>query len=680
MLYYAIEAVLPLEPRGEDRADQREWSENVAAVTDEFCSAHDDALVFVARRRNKRRVTLGAAVKTGEKLDELLKEFMEAVELEPETILIKETTIDNFSSLVSAGYRTNMISDDDLYLDYARLGPLNSLRMRLTEQLIDAELPTEEAEEKPTGLYKEADILAEAEMHFLKEALEDEIHRIYQGAVEANAVGHPVEYILCSDSAQNTKRIEKLLLRSLYVNRRLRARRFLLFRPDFCGGPDTRVNALYDMYDGGTIILNLREVAGMEPQEYSDGGEEGLRELMEQVRRHRNNVLTILLLPRSCEKFKLLLREQIGDIPMVEIQEPMLMGDSARRYLACLAEEAGISHDNGMDVLIKDENAGYLQDELREMFDKWYNDRLRTAIYPQYKDFRSERRKLAECKPIGSAYDMLMAMPGLTEAKKVIDQALGYYKMQKLFANRGVAQEHPAMTMAFMGPSGTAKTSTARLFARILKENGLLSRGTMHEVSRADIVSRYVGGTSPLVQKHFRQAKGGILFLDECYSLTQEREGLYGTECLNEICYQLENNREDLCVIFAGYEAETMEFLAKNPGLSSRVNFKVRFDDYSTSELMEISDMLAAEKKLRFSADAKEKLRHILDEARRVPAFGNGRYCRNLLEKAAMNQAGRLLKMDYEQVTDEQLFTITAEDLEFPAFTGTTASARIGFV
>jgi SpoVK/Ycf46/Vps4 family AAA+-type ATPase len=254
-------------------------------------------------------------------------------------------------------------------------------------------------------------------------------------------------------------------------------------------------------------------------------------------------------------------------------------------------------------------------------------------------------------------------MVGLTEAKKVINQALTYYKAQKLFKQKGMDTGRPAMHMVFTGNPGTAKTTVARLFAAIMRDNGLLTRGELHEVGRADLVGKYLGYTAQIVKKQFADARGSVLFIDEAYSLVDDRNGLYGDEAINTIVQEMENSRDDMVVIFAGYPDKMEEFLSRNPGLKSRIAFHINFDDYTAEELVEISALIAEGKGLKLDDGAKQKLLPIFEEARKDADFGNGRYARNVIEKAQMQQAERLVKMDFDDVTRDDIETIIAGDI-----------------
>ena len=181
----------------------------------------------------------------------------------------------------------------------------------------------------------------------------------------------------------------------------------------------------------------------------------------------------------------------------------------------------------------------------------------------------------------------------------------------------------------------------------------------MVEVGRSDLVAKYVGWTAKTVQEKFKAAMGGVLFIDEAYALAGDRGGSFGDEAINTIVQEMENRREDLVVIFAGYPEEMERFLDKNPGLRSRIAFHVPFADYSAEELCDIAMLIGRQKGVSFSADAVEKLYTVFEVARLQPDFGNGRYARNAVEQAKMNMASRLLTMDLAAVTKE---TLTIQD------------------
>jgi SpoVK/Ycf46/Vps4 family AAA+-type ATPase len=180
-----------------------------------------------------------------------------------------------------------------------------------------------------------------------------------------------------------------------------------------------------------------------------------------------------------------------------------------------------------------------------------------------------------------------------------------------------------------------------------------------------------------MVKKKFKEAKGSVLFIDEAYSLVDDRDGMFGDEAINTIVQEMENHRDDVVVVFAGYPDKMEKFLQKNPGLRSRIAYHVPFDDYNVDELCDIADLIAKKKDLVLADDARAKLREVFAVALQDDDYGNGRYVRNILEKAKMKQASRLVAMDYSAVTSEDVRTIVASDIEMPV--KKAKQTRIGF-
>ena len=237
--------------------------------------------------------------------------------------------------------------------------------------------------------------------------------------------------------------------------------------------------------------------------------------------------------------------------------------------------------------------------------------------------------------------DELQALVGIKSAKDQVKKILAFAKMRKAMEEKGEQLEPITLNMEFVGNPGTAKTTVARIVAGVLKEIGIITSGEFIEVGRADLVAQYVGQTAPMVKSVFQRAKGGVLFIDEAYSLLDKGNGRFGDEALNMIVQEMENNRKDTIVIFAGYPDEMDEFFLRNPGLRSRVPFRVRFDDYTTDELSNICELEAGKRGFLIDVKAKELIKEICESSTGNVENGNGRFCRNLVEKAVLNFALR---------------------------------------
>lgn len=267
-------------------------------------------------------------------------------------------------------------------------------------------------------------------------------------------------------------------------------------------------------------------------------------------------------------------------------------------------------------------------------------------------------------KEVGTAKKELDEMIGIESAKKIIQKAIATFRLKKLYVDKGIQKDRPSMHMVFTGNPGTAKTTTARLVAEILRDEKILPSGKFVEVGRADLVGRHVGATAPLVKQRFREAQGGVLFIDEAYSLCDGSANSYGDEAINTIVQEMENHREDVIVIFAGYPREMQQFLDRNPGMASRIAFQVEFEDYSVDELCEIATLMLKRKDLHITDDAMKKLRDICEQASKENDYGNGRYVRKLLEEAEMNLAQRLSVIPESELALSTMTTIEACDIE----------------
>jgi hypothetical protein len=497
----------------------------------------------------------------------------------------------------------------------------------------------------------------------LSQSLTAELERIRQGGRQAPASGQPVHYVLESASPSYAARTRDVLLEALWDNGRLRHRRWvqLGINEDTClrGG---MAHGLYRGCVGGTVVVNLRRQSG-DQGPFASAELHALAQICETALEFRREVLTLFILPAGSEAARQTLEEELGTTPLVTIKEEVVFGAAARKYLRASARALGLKPDRRLVRAVKDDQTGLLGSDLDNTLGEWFQDRLVDTVYPQYREF-ARSSGAASRQARGAALKELNAMIGLTEAKTVVAQALDFYQAQHLLRTAGLKAEALSGHMVFTGHPGTAKTAVARLFAQIAKDNGLLSKGNLVECGRADLVGRFVGWTAPTVIGKFREAQGSVLFIDEAYSLVDEKAGLFGDEAINTIVQEMENRRGELIVILAGYPDKMDEFLARNPGLRSRVAFHVRFPDYNVEELLDITELIARQKGRELAGGVRDKLRPIFAAAIRTPDFGNGRYARNLVERAERRQAGRLVRLAPGELTPKRALTLTPEDFE----------------
>lgn len=261
--------------------------------------------------------------------------------------------------------------------------------------------------------------------------------------------------------------------------------------------------------------------------------------------------------------------------------------------------------------------------------------------------------------------DTLQELIGLTEVKNLLTQQIAFNKVNHLRKQHGIYNDTVNHHLVFSGNPGTGKTEVARLYTKILFNNKIIQENKLVEVGRADLIGEYIGSTAPKVKKVFDDAKGGVLFIDEAYSLIPRHEKDYGHEAIATIIQEMENRRDEVLVIFAGYEDLMKEFLDINPGLSSRISREIRFEDYSSDELFAIIELMISRKQYQLKGDCKHKLYQHLSELERDSYFGNARYVRKLVDHIILYQAQRVINMEDSQLTSlENLSLVTLEDIE----------------
>ena len=265
-------------------------------------------------------------------------------------------------------------------------------------------------------------------------------------------------------------------------------------------------------------------------------------------------------------------------------------------------------------------------------------------------------------------YRELMNMIGCQEAKDTVNSMIAAYKMEKIAESRKRTKSRQHFHCVFSGSPGTAKTTIARMYAKILASVGIIKKDTVAELSRADLIAPYHGQTAIKVKTQMNTYKGGVIFIDEAYALScleSASKDSYGEEAITEIILFLEQSPETV-VIFAGYPDLMEDFLASNPGLRSRIPYHVTFNDYTSEELVAISKKIAADQGYYITHSAVPVLTAHFDRVKNNTDFGNGRYCRNLVEKAIRNHANSLgvitksldAFMDPAIYSDEVLFSL----------------------
>lgn len=267
-------------------------------------------------------------------------------------------------------------------------------------------------------------------------------------------------------------------------------------------------------------------------------------------------------------------------------------------------------------------------------------------------------------RPIDELLAELDALVGLDGVKHEVKLVTNLLRVQRIRQERGLPVLDQSRHLIFTGNPGTGKTTVARLLAQIYRTLGVVERGHLVETDRTGLVAGYVGQTAPLVQARFDEADEGVLLIDEAYSLVRGGERDFGREAIDTIVKLIEDRRDRIVVVMAGYPDEMEELIASNPGLRSRFPKVIHFPDYTTDELLRIMDSLGDKGGYHLDPGARARARVWLDSITRDKGFGNGRTARNMFEHAVSTQAMRLAPIDAP--TDDQLTTLVADDIPVP--------------
>ena len=687
MYFYRIEArVTSLEISAEQ---DDEYQRHAKALRIKHQSIHrqndKNGTIFVSSVAKDNKIIMGAIARDSVWLKNNYKGFQVASEIDCCDTTVEEVTFGEFKALLYNGETdgfTSKYTRESILIHFKLNELCGRQNIKYNEFILQKPLSKKK-------LFKMARDLRCAD------TIIPELERIYMPSRES-VVGHPVHYFIQCDNDHICDNIYELLISALCANNRLGTRRYTVVSMNERDFDKGECHALFEACTDGALIIKcgekingeltpeerlLRAIFGEKYEGDFDDDESNtywLSTVCRTALEYRDRTLTIFCMPRTSERVKVKMREQLDIMTLVDLTETFVSRESAKLFLKQTAHNRKVTADKSLYSAIDSEQTTFSSTELLRGFDVWYSKRLKSYSYPQYTSFATSGQISTKSSYSGDAFSELEQLIGLDEAKTVIKQALDYFRAQRLLCDRGLSNYRPSMHMIFTGSPGTAKTTVARLFARIMRENELLSAGKLYEVGRADLVGKYVGWTAQKVKSKFSEAMGSVLFIDEAYSLVDDRDGCYGDEAISTIVSEMENRRDDIVVIFAGYSEKMEAFIRKNPGLRSRISFHVPFADYSPSELYQILEHIASKQSLILDDGVQGKVMPILSNARSDPDFGNGRYVRNLIERARMKQAGRLLGMDIDTLTTDQATRLISDDFEAPV-SAQVSVKRIGF-
>ncbi len=657
MLYYEAILECRLKDRKKEENQEEKTAEHLKIINDScntkfkngetllaYCLEKDRIYVAIAHNRESdtREVFLSAIIAEIKKLPEIERVSFSSM---------REITAGEFRDSLSAAengdllpysVRRNIRRMDWDYLD--------NCDFNLKEEILD-DIPMDEST---------ADKALDELMG--DKSLREEIARIYDAENADSFYGYPVHYKIIAGNLGAAEEMARLTLKALFSRNRIPGKRLTtVYKFDDSRGG--RLENLFKNSSGTAVLIELS--ASEDEEEYANSLERVWRRLVKLIEKYHDETLFFLFENTEKLGFSKELMSRIEDsVQLIELKEGRGNREEARTYLEKLVEGSKFQNymDNDVYSYIEKKKCFHASD-VQNAFEEWSKKCLREKVYKAYSNSSGKKRK-KKIKPKRDAYKQLQDMTGLKEIKGVVDDILAFYRIQKIrgkyhIENRGISRH-----MVFTGNPGCAKTTVARLLSEILLEEGIISTGTFVECGRADLVGKYVGWTAKEVKALFKKAKGGILFIDEAYSLLDNSKS-FGDEAINTIVQEMENHREDVTVIFAGYPEPMRDFLDRNEGLRSRIAFYLDFPDYNAEELVSILKYIAKDKGYTIAEDALSRCRAIFETARSQEGFGNGRYARNLLEHAIVKQSGRLSgKGCRKKPSLSSVMTLKAEDFD----------------
>lgn len=562
-----------------------------------------------------------------------------------------EITAKSFNDLGERGDENDLIRR--FHADANRMG-ISYFDNRMYE--LDENLITE-------GKLTLEDAIKESKEILGDNSLVEELMRIYSDENEKEFRGNPVHYKVTASNTDSAMNIITLLSKALFVNKRIVGRRInrICNITEGCYDEDDIENML-KIANGNIVVIEMsgsRENHG----NYASAYEEVVTYFEKMIQKYALRTLFIFVENTSHPGFSGHLVNRVAEeINIIDLKEGCGEKNEVIDFIEKKITEKGYTITKQEIEKMLPEKMVFSMEETYEIYNKWFRNGLKNRVYKAYKN--CDTISVTEEKKESEPYDVLQKMVGLTEIKKVVDEVINSARIQKMRSEMGMDSFKTSLHMEFTGNPGSAKTTVARLIAQILAKEGVLDTGKYVECGRADLVGKYVGWTAKQVRSKFREARGGVLFIDEAYSLVDDYNS-FGDEAINTIVQEMENYRNDTIVIFAGYPKKMKAFLEKNEGLRSRIAFHLDFPDYNGEELTEIFKLMVNDKGYKLDDGVESKVREIFESACKNEEFGNGRFARNLLEQAMMAQSARIMKENRgKKISKKTLAILKPEDFD----------------
>ena len=513
------------------KADKKE-SDRVNDILNEFNSNLEEgdlSINVTSIEKTQLKLSISSSLNSESDIEREIVSLLQTLGINPKYSIEKEeVSVKEFAKSISDGTKQGFINDPD---DICQKYTVGDKRYCLRQNDFNEEMIGEDLDSS-----------------IVFQSIEEEKKRIFSPSAPKEFICHPVHYVIASDNEDLRIEMRRQLLSALYKANRLKSRRVSIlslnplqnvFSANYKES-GTIANRLYNKGEGGTVIISGTKAEEENDDCFtpSDNGE--LEAIMFNANMHRDNVLTVIELDDNEESLNEI-KELSDKMDFVILKENLVYGQGAKEYLQLLAKKDGINNiESLLDKVVEGE--GYHYSNLSSLYKTWKEERKKSA-FPAYSSFMSNLNIENARKPKGNAYKELQGLIGLENAKRVIDEAIAYFKMESFMAKRNLKISSPSRHMVFYGAPGTAKTTVARLFAQIMKENGVLSKGELVEVGRKDLVGKYVGWTAMQVERVFKIAEGSVLFIDEAYSLVDGRDKLYVQAAIHTIVPMMETMR-----------------------------------------------------------------------------------------------------------------------------------------